>query len=341
MLNAIEIGNVFKRAHTNSRFKFKTVAKKLQPKTPYAILDVNEQSTPAQIKKAYIKKARELHPDSNPHAKDEDFVELQTAYEELLERHKNHTGKPRRSTETGRPYTTSQSARTYNRYKDFTDDPSFKGHSKHYENVRKENTTEFEHSDSKDKNMSVQLLGVVFGSYLTTLIFCLKNYQLEDGSRQSMVGQIIGHFSGDQRYSWRQLFRKKAVKEKMAEYRDDKEKRKIAAVDRSKIDPYARTEKFVDKTAIAFREEKKKHDQYMGRFKDQIYRDLGEDVYNTSVGTYDSSNPTTGQKPGVKIDPMRAEMRSNAAWQTKAYTRYAASGSGIGKHNFGQKDEKS
>ena len=39
--------------------------------------------------------ARELHPDSNPHAKDEDFVELQTAYEELLERHKNHTGKPR------------------------------------------------------------------------------------------------------------------------------------------------------------------------------------------------------------------------------------------------------
>ena len=39
-----------------SRFKFKTVAKKLQPKTPYAILDVNEQSTPAQIKKAYIKK---------------------------------------------------------------------------------------------------------------------------------------------------------------------------------------------------------------------------------------------------------------------------------------------
>ena len=66
-------------------------------------------------------------------------------------------------------------------------------------------------------------------------------------------------------------------------FRDDKEKRKIAAVDRSKIDPYARTEKFVDKTAIAFREEKKKHDQYMGRFKDQIYRDLGEDVYNTSV----------------------------------------------------------
>ena len=53
----------------------------------------------------------------------------------------------RRSTETGRPYTMSQSARTYNRYKDFTDDPSFKGHSKHHENVRKENTTEFEHSD--------------------------------------------------------------------------------------------------------------------------------------------------------------------------------------------------
>ena len=66
-------------------------------------------------------------------------------------------------------------------------------------------------------------------------------------------------------------------------FRDDKEKRKIAAVDRSRIDPYARTERFVDKTAIAFREEKKKHDQYMGRFKDQIYRDLGEDVYNTSV----------------------------------------------------------
>ena len=67
--------------------------------------------------------------------------------------------------------------------------------------------------------MTIQLMGVVFGSYLTTLIFCLKNYQLEDGTRQSMVGQIIGHFSGDQRYSWRQLFRKKAVKEKMAEYR--------------------------------------------------------------------------------------------------------------------------
>ena len=44
----------------------------------------------------------------------------------------------------------SQSARTYNRYKDFTDDPSFKGHSKHHENVRKENTTEFEHSDRKE-----------------------------------------------------------------------------------------------------------------------------------------------------------------------------------------------
>jgi len=119
----------------------------------------------------------------------------------------------------------SQSARTYNRYKDFTDDPSFKGHSKHHENVRKENTTEFEHSDSEDKNMTIQLMGVVFGSYLTTLIFCLKNYQLEDGTRQSMVGQIIGHFSGDQRYSWRQLFRKKAVKEKMAEYRLAREER--------------------------------------------------------------------------------------------------------------------
>ena len=64
----------------------------------------------------------------------------------------------------------------------------------------------------------------------------------------------------------------------------NKEMRKIQAVDRSKTDPYSNVSKgFVDKTALEFRKEKKKHDQYMGRFKDQIYRDLGEDVYNTSV----------------------------------------------------------
>jgi len=310
MLHAIEIGNVFKRAHTNSRFKFKTVSKKLQPKTPYAILDVNEQSTPAQIKKAYIKKARELHPDSNPHAKDADFVELQTAYEELLERHKNHTGKPRRSTETGRPYTMSQSARTYNRYKDFTDDPSFKGHSKHHENVRKENTTEFEHSDSEDKNMTIQLMGVVFGSYLTTLIFCLKNYQLEDGTRQSMVGQIIGHFSGDQRYSWRQLFRKKAVKEKMAEY-SRKEQEKL-----QNDGHYAE----LDRTAQAVRKERKSFEgrnfyrsrEYHG------YQDLRRAAYNSSRGRFrkpEDSDITIERCKGgdpnspTKTDPEKLKLR--------------------------------
>lgn len=300
MLTVSEIGNVFKRAQTNSRFKFRSLPKNPQRRTPYAILGVSEQATSSQIKKAYIEKARELHPDSNPAAKDAEFIELHAAYETLQERHRNHNTQ-KKTTHTQRTATSSHSTKSYNRYKDYTDDPKFKTHSKHNDNMKQENTTEFDHSDSDDKNMTIHLLGVLLGSYLATLTFCLRSYQLDDGTRNSLVGQLIGHFSGDQRYSWRQIFRNKIVKDKMAEYHKNKEMRKIQAVDRSKTDPYSNVSKgFVDKTALEFRKEKKKHDQYMGRFKDQIYRDLGEDVYNTSVGTYDSSNPSTGQKPGLK-----------------------------------------
>ena len=52
----------------------------------FAILGVSKEATPEEIKRAYRKRARDLHPDVNPdpHAQ-EQFKEVSTAYEVLTD----------------------------------------------------------------------------------------------------------------------------------------------------------------------------------------------------------------------------------------------------------------
>ena len=51
----------------------------------YELLGVGQAATPEEIKKAYRRKARELHPDANPHdpSAEDRFKELARAYEVL------------------------------------------------------------------------------------------------------------------------------------------------------------------------------------------------------------------------------------------------------------------
>lgn len=48
----------------------------------YQILDLSFDATPAEIRANYLRKARELHPDKNPYAKDT-FIKVQEAYDTL------------------------------------------------------------------------------------------------------------------------------------------------------------------------------------------------------------------------------------------------------------------
>jgi len=51
----------------------------------YHLLNVDKNATPAEIKKAYHGLALRLHPDKNPGANHEQWIEIQTAYEILID----------------------------------------------------------------------------------------------------------------------------------------------------------------------------------------------------------------------------------------------------------------
>ena len=70
--------------------------------SPYELLGVDAAATPAQIKLAFFRKARRVHPDVNPSDDaPEEFRQLEAAYRELSSRHSepHHDGSQQGSAE--------------------------------------------------------------------------------------------------------------------------------------------------------------------------------------------------------------------------------------------------
>ena len=86
--------------------------KKTKVSNFFAILEIKETATKAEIIKAYHKQALRWHPDKNPTNLKEatkKFQEIQEAYEKLLEFIKKRTKKPKKKTNsTQKPRTKTQ-----------------------------------------------------------------------------------------------------------------------------------------------------------------------------------------------------------------------------------------